>query len=75
MSERLIYSGVGGLSYGFAHNDYFEIVTTSEILPNMAKAYSLNRPTAKICVEDTGRKFSPQSPSLMEEFITNWNIT
>jgi DNA (cytosine-5)-methyltransferase 1 len=37
-----LFSGVGGLSYGFAHNDSFEIVAANEILPNMAKAYSLN---------------------------------
>ena len=43
-----LFSGVGGLSYGFTHNDHFEIVAANEILPNMAKAYSLNHPTAKI---------------------------
>ncbi len=47
-----LFCGVGGLSYGFAHNDNFEIVAANEILPNMAKAYSLNHPTAKIYVED-----------------------
>lgn len=43
-----LFSGVGGLSYGFAHDDNFEIVAANEILPNMAKAYSLNHPTAKV---------------------------
>lgn len=47
-----LFSGVGGLSYGFAHNDNFEIVAANEILPNMAKAYSLNHPTAKVYAED-----------------------
>ena len=47
-----LFCGVGGLSYGFAHYDNFEIVAANEILPNMAKAYSLNHPAAKIYVED-----------------------
>jgi DNA (cytosine-5)-methyltransferase 1 len=47
-----LFSGVGGLSYGFAHDDNFEIVAANEILPNMAKAYSLNHPTAKVYAED-----------------------
>ncbi len=47
-----LFSGVGGLSYGFAHNDNFEIVAANEILPNMAKAYSLNHPTVKMYTED-----------------------
>lgn len=47
-----LFCGVGGLSYGFAHDDNFEIVAANEILPNMAKAYSLNHPMVKIYVED-----------------------
>src|SRR3989344_5860647 len=47
-----LFSGVGGLSYGFAHDDNFEIVVANEILPNMAKAYSLNHPVAKVYTED-----------------------
>jgi DNA (cytosine-5)-methyltransferase 1 len=47
-----LFSGVGGLSYGFAHDDSFDIVAANEILPNMAKAYSLNHPTAKVYAED-----------------------
>jgi DNA (cytosine-5)-methyltransferase 1 len=47
-----LFSGVGGLSYGFAHNNHFEIVAANEILPSMARAYSLNHPNVKIYVED-----------------------
>ncbi len=47
-----LFCGVGGLSYGFAHDRNFEIVAANEILPNMAKAYSLNHPTVKVYVED-----------------------
>lgn len=47
-----LFCGVGGLSYGFAHDDNFEIVAANEILPSMAKAYSLNHPTAKIYLND-----------------------
>ena len=56
MSKKLkvidLFCGVGGLSYGFAHDRNFEIVAANEILPNMAKAYSLNHPTVKVYVED-----------------------
>lgn len=47
-----LFCGVGGLSYGFANNDNFEIVAANEILPNMAKAYLLNHPTVKVYAED-----------------------
>ena len=47
-----LFCGVGGLSYGFANDDNFEIVAANEILPKMAKAYSLNHPAVKIYVED-----------------------
>jgi DNA (cytosine-5)-methyltransferase 1 len=47
-----LFCGVGGLSYGFAHDDNFEIVAANEILPSMAKAYSLNHPTVKVYTED-----------------------
>jgi len=54
-----LFSGVGGLSYGFAHDKAFEIVASNEILADMAKAYSLNHPTVKIynCdIKDFGLK-------------------
>lgn len=47
-----LFCGVGGLSYGFAHDDHFEIIAANDILPNMAKAYSLNHPTVKVFVDD-----------------------
>jgi len=47
-----LFCGVGGLSYGFAHDPYFEIVAANEILPNMAKAYALNHPTVRVYAED-----------------------
>jgi len=47
-----LFCGVGGLSYGFAHDDNFEIVAANEILPKMAKAYSLNHPKTKIYIDD-----------------------
>lgn len=47
-----LFCGVGGLSYGFAYDNNFEIVAANEILPNMAKAYSLNHPSAKVYVDD-----------------------
>ena len=61
MSYKLIdlFAGVGGLSYGFAHDDSFEIVAANEILEPMAKAYSLNHPSVKMynCdIKDFGLK-------------------
>lgn len=47
-----LFAGVGGLSYGFAHDDQFNIVAANEILENMAKAYSLNHPTVKMYNKD-----------------------
>ncbi|MFH1961912.1 MAG: DNA cytosine methyltransferase [bacterium] len=47
-----LFAGVGGLSYGFAHDDNFEIVAANEILPNMAKAYELNHPSIKVYCKD-----------------------
>jgi DNA (cytosine-5)-methyltransferase 1 len=47
-----LFCGVGGLSYGFAKDDRFEIVAANEILPQMAKAYSLNHPKTKVYNED-----------------------
>ncbi|MFK5976203.1 MAG: DNA cytosine methyltransferase [Sulfurovum sp.] len=42
-----LFAGVGGLSYGFANDEAFEIVASNEILSDMAKAYSFNHPIVK----------------------------
>lgn len=47
-----LFAGVGGLSYGFAHDSNFEIVAANEILEPMAKAYSLNHPSVKVYNKD-----------------------
>ena len=47
-----LFAGVGGLSYGFAHDDSFEIVAANEILAPMAEAYSKNHPTVKMYNKD-----------------------
>ena len=47
-----LFAGVGGLSYGFAHDDFFKIVAANEILPSMARAYELNHPTIKMYRKD-----------------------
>ena len=54
MSYKVIdlFSGVGGLSYGFAHDDDFQILAANEILEPMAKAYSLNHPSVKVYNKD-----------------------
>lgn len=47
-----LFSGVGGLSYGFAHNAKFKIVAANEILSPMAKSYELNHPNVKVYCRD-----------------------
>lgn len=47
-----LFAGVGGLSYGFAKDNAFEIIAANEILPNMAKAYELNHPEVKVYCKD-----------------------
>lgn len=47
-----LFAGVGGLSYGFAHDDEFEIIAANEILEPMAKAYSSNHPSVMMYNKD-----------------------
>ena len=47
-----LFAGVGGLSYGFAHDNNFEIIAANEILPNMAKAYKLNHSSVEVYCKD-----------------------
>ncbi len=47
-----LFAGVGGLSYGFAHDKDFVILAANEILEPMAKAYSFNHPTVKMYNKD-----------------------
>ncbi len=43
-----LFSGVGGLSYGFSKLDDFKIVAANEIEENIAKAYNLNHSGVKM---------------------------
>ena len=54
MSYKVVdlFAGVGGLSYGFAHDSDFEIVAANEILEPMARAYSANHPGVKMYNKD-----------------------
>ena len=47
-----LFAGVGGLSYGFAHDPAFEIIAANEILKPMAEAYSRNHPNVKVYNKD-----------------------
>lgn len=47
-----LFAGVGGLSYGFAHNNHFEIVMANECNKDIAKAYSLNNPNVNVIQGD-----------------------
>jgi len=43
-----LFAGAGGLSYGFAKDEEFEIVAANEIEYDMAQTYKLNHPNIKI---------------------------
>ena len=43
-----LFSGVGGLSYGFAARTEFDLVFANEIDPVIASAYSANHPSVKM---------------------------
>jgi len=47
-----LFAGVGGLSYGFAHNNSFDIVMANEYETDIAKAYSLNHPSVEMIEGD-----------------------
>ena len=47
-----LFAGVGGLTYGFYHNKNYKVLAANEILPSMAKAYSLNHPEVKMYKTD-----------------------
>jgi len=47
-----LFAGVGGLSYGFFHNDAFDIVLANEYDDEIVKAYELNHPTVKVFASD-----------------------
>lgn len=47
-----LFAGVGGLSFGFAEMKEFNIIAANEILPDIAKSYELNHPTAHMLTCD-----------------------
>lgn len=47
-----LFAGVGGLSYGFAHNDNFNILMANEFDSDIAAAYVLNHPSVKMVCDD-----------------------
>lgn len=47
-----LFAGVGGLSYGFAHNKNFEIVMANEYEKDIATAYQMNHPTVNVIQGD-----------------------
>jgi len=47
-----LFAGVGGLSYGFTHNDCFQVLLANEYNKDIAKAYTLNHPNVKMLVCD-----------------------
>lgn len=47
-----LFSGVGGLSYGFARREQFRILAANEIDPDIAAAYALNHPEVTMLNRD-----------------------
>ena len=47
-----LFAGVGGLSYGFTHNNKFKVLLANEYEKDIAKAYSLNHPDVKMLTCD-----------------------
>lgn len=47
-----LFSGAGGLSYGFANDKNFNIIAANEILQDMAKSYELNHQNTKMYNKD-----------------------
>lgn len=47
-----LFAGVGGLSYGFAHNDSFDIIMANEYDKDIATAYRMNHPTVNMIQGD-----------------------
>lgn len=47
-----LFAGVGGLSYGFAHDPAFQVVAANELLPAMARAYVANHPNVHMYNKD-----------------------
>jgi DNA (cytosine-5)-methyltransferase 1 len=47
-----LFAGVGGLSYGFYHNDNFEIIASNEIDKETSIAYKMNHPEVEVFNND-----------------------
>ena len=47
-----LFAGVGGLSYGFAHNNHFKIIFANEYEKDIATAYSMNHPGVNMINDD-----------------------
>lgn len=61
-----LFAGVGGLSYGFAHNNNFEVLMANEYDRDIAKAYQLNHPGVKMLNCD----IKLLSAEIMKQYIT-----
>lgn len=60
-----LFAGVGGLSYGFAHNDNFEIVMANEYEKDIATAYRMNHPKVNVIQGDIRDISEEQLKSVM----------
>ena len=65
-----LFSGVGGLSYGFSKLDEFEIIMANEIETDISKAYLLNHPDVKMINCD----INELTEEIIKDAIGNNNI-
>lgn len=65
-----LFAGVGGLSYGFAHNESFEILAANEIEHDIAIAYSMNHPTVNML----NCSIDQLTPEMLEKAISGKKI-
>ena len=61
-----LFSGVGGLSYGFSQLDEFNIIAANEIEKDISIAYTLNHPSVKMLNCDINDLTQEQIESVLE---------
>jgi len=64
-----LFAGVGGLSYGFARSENFEILLANDYEKDIAKAYSLNHPTVNMLTCDIKNITETQLNDLLKDPI------
>lgn len=69
-----LFSGVGGLSFGFTMTDRFKIVAANEILKDAGLAYQLNHPDTKVFVKDIRELTEHEILGVIQGDISNIDV-